>query len=254
MRYNQEAYFQKYGSSVMWQYAPKSNTIVVVLTLLVVGTVISWFVQKQHWQNIADKLIKAAVEDLPIGRGGSPESRDIRERALKILEERESTNGTTNEDITASKKKKKAKLTVSEKRKQQEDALRPIIVELVDEFEDFGAGYHKPTWRALLIVKVVKFPVVFVQGSLWNAKYIIRRLQKKEQNEEEREILTRRAVGEINWHSCNEEERKEMIMKDLWIPDNMVDWEEEQEVKLLSNADKKRYKQWKKNKAKGKEE
>lgn len=254
MRYNQEAYFKKYGSDVLWAYAPKTDTLMVIFFLLSTGSAISWLAQKQQWQNVADKLIKAAVEDWGANQGGTPESKSLRDRALKILEEREQAE--SKEHVTAAeiKKKKKVKLTASEKRKEVEDALKPIIKDLVDEIEDFGAGYHKPTWRDLLVVKLAYFPVTFTTAIVWNVKYMIRRLQKVPLNDEEREVLTRRAVGEVNWVSCSEEEQKDMIRRDLWVSENMVAWEEEQEVKLWSSVDRKRYARMKKKGIVGKEE
>ena len=91
MRYNQEAYFKKYGSDVKWAYAPKTDTLIVIIFLLSTGSAISWFAQKAQWQNVADKLIKAAVEDWGANQGGTPESKSLRDRAMKILEERELT-------------------------------------------------------------------------------------------------------------------------------------------------------------------
>jgi len=258
MRYNQEAYFKKYGSSVVWAYSPKSNTLLVIIGLLVAGSYISWLIQKQQWQNVADKLIKATVDDLGSGKGGTPESKDLRDRALEILQEREEKEkeddtATTNGD-TAVKKKKKIKLTASEKRTQQADQLRPIVTELVEDIDDFGAGYHKPTWKDLLVVKAANFPVSFAKAISWNAMYAIRRIQKTPLTDNEREVLTRRAIGEIHWTSADEDKQKEMIKRDLWVGQNMLDWEEEQEMKQWSAADRKRYNRMKKKGKTGKEE
>ena len=252
MRYNQEAYFQKYGTGVMWQYAPKSDAITVVIVILLFGSILSWFIQKQHWQNVADKLIKAAVTDAGPRDGGTPESKDIRKRALTLLEEREKeakeTNGTTtngkdesSSSAAAVKKKKKVKLTASEKRKQMEDSIRPIVTELVDKIEDFGAGYHKPTWKDLLVVKLAQMPVTAGTAILWNAKYAMNRARGLELTDDEREVLTRRAVGEINWAAANDDEKAAMIKLDLWVGANMAEWEEQQELKTLSAADQKRF-------------
>jgi DnaJ family protein C protein 25 len=258
MRYNQEAYMRKYGSDVMWAYAPKTDTLMVIILLLATGSVISWFVQKSHWQKVADKLIKAAAEDWGSNQGGTPESKALRERALKILTDKELEEASANGEVAATdgKKKKKIKLTGTEKRKGQEDSLRPIITELVEEMEDFGAGYHKPTWRDLLVVKAAFFPMSFTMGIIWNAKYMVRRLQKLKLSEDEREVLTRRAVGEVNWASCGEEEQKDMITRDLWVSENMIAWEEGQEVKQWNSVDRKRYLRMKKKETKkgGKEE
>lgn len=247
MRYNQEAYMDKHGTGVLWQYAPKSDTFGVIVVLLTVGSALSWFMQKSKWQQVADRLVQAAVEDLGPREGGTPESKELREKAMEILakQEAEQTNGDSTE--TPKKSKKKQKLTPSEKRKQQQDALRPIVAELVEKaHEDFGAGFHKPTWRDLLVVKIVKFPYVFATGIYWNLKYLLRRLLKKELSEEERKVLTARAVGDIAWHSASVEDRKEWMTRDLWIAANMADWEEEQEIKQLSPSDQKRYNRMKK--------
>lgn len=249
MRYNQEAYFKKYGTDVSWSYAPQSDTLLVVIFLLAAGSAISWLIQKQQWQNVADRLIKAAVEDLGSGQGGTPESKELRDKALKQLMVEEEKAG-----VDADSKKKRVKLTTTEKRKAQEDSLRPIVTELVNEIEDFGAGYHKPTWRDLLVVKVAQSPMTIGSALWWNLKYAMRRMQKIDLSDEEREVLTRRAVGEIHWASATEEERKEMIMKDFWLPGNMVEWEEEQEMKLWSATDRKRYMRMKKKGKVGKDE
>lgn len=98
----------------------------------------------------------------------------------------------------------------------------------------------------MLVVKIFKFPYVFITGLYWNLKYFIRRLLKKDLSEEEREVLTARAVGDIAWHSASEEDRKEWMTRDLWISSNMAEWEEEQEIKTLSPSEQKRYARWKK--------
>jgi DnaJ homolog subfamily C member 25 len=256
LRYNQEAYLRKYGSDVLWAYAPKSDTLFVIVFILTAGSAISWWAQKQKWKNVADKLIKAAVEDWGPQQGGTTESKELRDRAIAILQEKE--KGVTNEnengdtdkasaDGESTKKKKKAKkLTPSERRKELEDSVRPIIAELVNEIEDFGAGYHKPTWRDLMVVKLAYFPITFTNAIVWNLGYLIRRLRKIPLSDEEREVLTRRAVGEVNWASRSEEEQKDMLSRDLWVADNMIAWEEEQELKLLRNSERKRYARLKK--------
>jgi DnaJ family protein C protein 25 len=250
MRYDQDLYHREHGSGVLWTYAPKTDAVFVVFVLLSVGSALSWFIQKSKWQQVADRLVQASVEDWGPREGGTPESKELRDKAMEILAQQEAeaeqqnANGTDN---ASKKSKKKQKLTTSEKRKQQQDALRPIVAQLVDDaHDDFGAGFHKPTWKDLLVVKIVKFPYVFGTGLYWNLKYFARRLMKIELSEEERQVLTARAVGDIAWHSASEEERKDWMARDLWITANMIDWEEEQEVKQLSPSEQKRYNRMKK--------
>jgi len=148
MRYNQDAYFSKYGTSVLWSYAPKSDLTLVVLLLLIIGNIFSWYSQKHRWQLVADRLIKAAVEDWAPRDGGTPESKQLRDEALLILAEKEEpTEEASNNGTTAAKSKKKTKKVSGKERKRQEqDALLPIVTELVNAMDDFGGGFHKPTY------------------------------------------------------------------------------------------------------------
>ena len=70
---------------------------------------------------------------------------------------------------------------------------------------------------------------------------MIRRWQKLELNDDEKMVLTRRAVGPIIWDGSSEEEQKSMILQELWEMENLVEWQEEQEIKKLSAADQKQY-------------
>lgn len=252
MRYNQEAYFQKYGTNVLWQYAPQSDASIIIIVILLVGNLFTWFAQKNRWQNVADRLTKAAVEDWSPSMGGSEESKQLREEAMAILAEMEASgNGDASASTPAAKgkgkaKKGKEKVSGKEKKRQLEENLQPIVKELVYKIDDFGAGFHKPTWRDLMIVRLVKFPVTFAKGTAWQIKYWSRRLRGIELNDEEREVLTHYAVGNVSWELATEEERKEMVTLELWNTENLAEWKEEQEVKQLSKSDQKAYREWKK--------
>jgi len=271
MRYDQDAYFQKYGANVLWSYAPQTDTALVVLLLLVVGNVVSWYAQKHRWQMVADRLIKAAVEDWLPREGGTPESKALREEAQKLLLERETmevndgttddanntaaTNGTsaaaskTTASSSSTKKKSSKganKVSGRERKRLEQEALQPIVTELVNQMEDFGGGFHKPTYKDLLIVTMAKMPYKVASGTAWQMKYWARRLQKKELNQEEKMVLTERAVGPVVWAASSDEDREEMLQRELWIMENFVDWKEEQEIKTLSSADQKYYMKMKK--------
>ena len=256
LRYDQEAYFQKYGTSVLWSYAPKSDTTIVVIVLFLLGNIASWYIQKHRWQMVADRLIKAAVEDWTPSQGGSDESKLLREEALEMLQEQEKEeNGgeitrqdSSNSSPPKSGKKKsgskaKQKVSSKEKKEREQQALRPIITDLVNKIDNFGGGFHKPTWRDLLMVSLARLPLTITSGTIWQTKYWIRRLQKKELNDEEREVLTQRAVGPVTWDISSDEEREELVKRELWIKENLLDYKEEQEIKTLSAAEQKYY--WK---------
>jgi len=228
-----DEYFVKYGSSVLYSYVPKSDAHIIVIFFLIVGSLFTYFAQKNKWQTIANHLVKAAVEGLSPREGGSTESIDIRGKALAILaEKREEKEEKQSNGTSTEKKKKGPKMTGREKKEKEWDELRPICTKLVNEIDDFGAGFRKPTFQDFLVVKMVKWPYYLTTSLLWWSKYALRRLRKLEINDEEREVLTRNAVGEVTWVAVSDEERKKMLTLQLWVTDNLVEWREEQEMKL----------------------
>jgi DnaJ family protein C protein 25 len=250
MRYDQEAYFQKYGSNVLWQYAPKSDTFIVIIFVLIFVNGFGWAAQYQRWKNVADRLVKAALEEWTPAQGGSQESKDLRDHALEILQQREAEEAakkTENNDTASaagnSKSKNKVKkLTAKEKKEKQNEDLKPILEELAYEIQDFGAGFHKPTFpRDLILLKMAKFPITFGKFVVWQTNYWIRRIQKLPLTEEEKAVLTERAVGHVSWEIASEEERKVMMDRELWILENLAEYKEEQEFKKLSKSDQKYY-------------
>ena len=261
MRYNQDAYFQKYGANVLWHYAPKSDASIIIIILFIIMNWFTWVAQQSRWQKVADRFIKAAVEDWSPSMGGTDESKQLREEAMEMLsklEKEQKTNGTTatttptkttttpSSKSKSGKQGKKNKVSGKEKKKLEQDALKPIVTELVNKMDDFGAGFHKPTWRDLFAVKLIQFPIYVGSGVYWQIKYLIRRLRNLEFNEEEIEVLTARAVGHVSWELASDEDRTEMMKRELWIMDNLIEWKEEQEVKNWSKADQKYYAKMKK--------
>ena len=260
LRYNQEAYYQKYGSSVLWQYAPKSDATIIVIVLLVVMNAFSWYAQRNKWQNVADRLVRAAAEDWSPSQGGTPESKELREHAMSLLADRseqqsnnnnnttaDETNGddtnatgTTTKSGTSPKKAKgKAKLTAKEKKQKDLEALIPVLKELVDEMDDFGGGFHKPTWKDLMIVSLATLPYKLTMGCIWETKYYWNRIQGKDLTEEEKQVLTARHVGPVVWDTASEETRQHLMHRELWIKDNLLAWKEEEEIKNLSSWEQK---------------
>ena len=148
--------------------------------------------------------------------------------------------------MTDKKSKVAAQLRVKDKKKLEQDALEPVITELVNDIKDFGGGFHQPTWKDLMAVGLVKLPVKITAGIVWEIKYWTRRARKLELSDEEREVLTHRAVGSVAWDIASDEQREEMLKRKLWIKENLADWKEEQEIKNLSAADQKYYAKLKK--------
>jgi len=239
LRDRHDEYFKKYGSSILWTYAPQSDASFIIILFLIAGSAFTYYAQKNKWQTIANHLVKAATEDLIPREGGSTESIEIREKALTILAERkkqaeeDGDKKDMSDNVSDKKKKDKGpKLTQREKREKGWNELRPICVELVNKIDDFGAGFRKPTLQDLLVIRMVKWPYYLAKSTLWWTKYAIRRLRKLELNDMEREVLTKNAVGKVAWVAVSEEERLEMLTLELWVTDNLVEWREEHEMKM----------------------
>jgi len=194
------------------------------------------------------------VEGLKAGEGGSTESIELRDRAEAIVNQRKEELGLdaagVNGAFDSSSKKGKKKMTKKETKFFENAELKPIIEELVHDMKDFGAGFHQPTWRDILVVRMVQWPLILSQEVVWQMKYYGRRLARAELNDKEKEVLTSRAVGPVAWESASEASREEMLSMELWIMDNLEQWCELQEVRQLSSKEQKMYRLQKKKLAK----
>lgn len=249
MRERPDEYFYKYGSAVLYNYAPKSDTVGVVIFLLLLGCAFTWYAQKNRWQQVADRLVKDATEGLKAGEGGSKQSIEIRAKAEEKLKTMKEENGTTNGSGEGGKKSK-IKLTKKELREKENEELRPIIVDLVNEIEDFGAGFHQPTWRDILLVRMAKWPVTLTVGICWEVKFYARRIRKVEYSDQEREVMASRAVGHVAWTAASAKDKEEMISREVWVTENLEEWLEVQEIRQLPAGQQKRYNRWKKKEGK----
>jgi len=192
------------------------------------------------------------VDGLKAGEGGSTESIELRTKAEEILKKKNEDSGVDFSDLFAPVKSKGGKLkkTKKETKAFENELVRPIIETLVLEIQDFGAGFHQPTWRDVLVVRMVQWPVVIVKEVVWQVKYYSRRLAKAELNDVEKEVLTSRAVGPLAWESASEKDREEMIGSELWNMEKLEEWWELQEVKKLSSKEQKLYGKMKKQQSK----
>jgi DnaJ family protein C protein 25 len=251
LRYDQDAYYKKYGSEVVFSFAPQSDLIFVVILIMLVINGFVYFAQFNRWKKVCDRLAKAAIEDWSPSQGGSSESKELREEAVKILaEEQKGSESSAKESSVASKKgangKKGSKMSGKEKKEKDNEALRPIVQKLAYEITDFGAGFHKPTWKDLAILKMAIWPYHLALGVGWQVKYWIRRIQKLDLSKEEQLVLTERAVGHVVWEFSGEDEKKAMVKKELWKLSNLKEWNEEREFAKLSKSEQKQYKLMKK--------
>lgn len=254
LRYDQDAYLKKYGSDVVFAFAPKSDTVFVILLILGVINGFVYFAQFNRWKKVCDRLAKAAIEDWSPSQGGSPESKELREHAIQLLAEQNGETSGAKETYAAVTKKgaskKGAKLTSKEKKEKENEDLRPIVMDLAYEITDFGAGFHKPTWKDLAILKMIVWPYHLALGGAWQVQYWIRRIQKLDLSQEEKSVLTERAVGNVIWEFATDEEKAAMIKRELWKLSKLKEWNEEREFSKLSKSEQKQYKLMKKHEKK----
>jgi len=257
-----DEYLVKYGSSVIWKYKPKSDVRMVVILLLLSASFFTWFAQLQKWKKLADHLTKAAVEDYGRREGGSTESIEVRKKALAILEEYEAANEaeiqavvSNGSHVHSAKKtpKKKVvgpKLTKKEKKQNMQEELRKIVRGLVDEIDDFGGGYRKPTWKDMFVVQCLFLPIVICKSVLGFTKFYFRRLKGLPYSDEELEVMTKQAVGNVLWDACTVEEHEQMQTMKLWISKNLIEWKEIKDEQILSPGERKQLNRWKKKQGK----
>jgi hypothetical protein len=117
-------------------------------------------------------------------------------------------------------------------------------------------GYAKPIVKDLLIAKVGLFPVAVAKFFYFYLRwFVVFTIQGKPYGPEEREYLTKKAMGmrEIDWHRVPENNKVELIARELWISENMKKFREEQKEQAQGDdreqsAAYKRYLRWKKKK------
>jgi len=250
LRYNQEAYYKKYGSNVMFSFAPKSDTWIVLIFVLALINGFAYFAQHNKWKKVCERLAKAATEDWSPSQGGTTESKELRTHAIEIMNETKEKEKAAEGDkkvlkngaTTPSNNKKASKLTTKEKKQKLDDELLPIIQGLAYDVEDFGAGFHKPTWKDLVLLKLIVFPYHFMFSAGWQIKYWTRRIQKVDLNDDEKNVLTERAVGNVIWEFASTKEKETMIGRALWKLSNLKEWNEEREFQKLSKTEQKQHK------------
>ena len=95
-------------------------------------------------------------------------------------------------------------------------------------------------------MKLAVWPYHLAVGTAWQMKFWIRRIQKLDLNDEEKNVLTERAVGRVIWEFSTDDERETMVKRELWDLSNLKEWNEEREFAQLSKTEQKQYKLWKK--------
>lgn len=98
------------------------------------------------------------------------------------------------------------------------------LEELVAGMEIEG-GYAPPTWRTLFCVQVACLPYHAAMALYWHVNWYVRFVHLKQPfGPEENEYRTRvaLAVSQSQWDYFEQEEKDDMIARELWVPQNLA--------------------------------
>lgn len=131
---------------------------------------------------------------------------------------------------------------------------RMEIQVLESEVEVAGGGFSKPSLTSLILVRSALLPVTITSAiygaAMWTWRF---RVKGEEYGEEERFYLTCKALGLSGdrFLSMDEPKRKEMLDRELWVPDNLMafhaEQQEEMQQKMARSGAYKRAKRWMRN-------
>ena len=226
---NPEEVYRHYYNYFRRRYAPKVDIrIVLVVTI----SIISGF---QYWG--AMSRYKEAIEYfLTVPK--------YRLKAIDIAKE----DGLLAKDPSSKESKKKQRgKTKEEIREEEESILRKII----EEKMQIRGGYSKPTYKDVLWIQLVFFPVTIFNWIVFYVRWFVKfMVLKEEYGQEEKEYLIRRymKLNQAQWESLEDEEREEYMEMELWMKDKFKTWKEEKDqemkAKLAESASYKRYRRW----------
>eukprot|EP01135_Chromosphaera_perkinsii_P003961 Nk52_evm4s265 gene=Nk52_evmTU4s265 len=141
-------------------------------------------------------------------------------------------------------------LKAARKRGQSEE--EKILVGLLES--DCKHAYVKPEWKNTVGVQTLLLPYTAIAYAIWYVKWYYKHTYLGEPyNDEEKEYLTRKALGMsvVIWGHLEDWEKEEFIEKKLWEPENLeayqAEMKEKELEKLRDSSQYKRYKRFRKN-------
>lgn len=216
---NPAEYWQLYGPYVSYAYAPKSSVFTALLLLLLFVSAMQPAIQMSKYAHYVDKLKRAALNKLPLGGGGTPESLEIRRQAEEKLQSQ-----------PTKKNSKSGKLD----RKKLEEAIDAIIRDL-----DIEGEFHKPTWREIPIVRAVIIPVYYGRLAYRYLTIEAKRYKGVELDEGEKQALIERYLGGADaWESLSDEAQDELVASECWQRAKFDAWLKARQEKNGSGVEK----------------
>jgi len=132
----------------------------------------------------------------------------------------------------------------------QDEARKAAEVQVLrDRVQIDGITPRVVEWRELLAIQVILLPYHFSAWILWQIRWFIRHtVLRQSYGADEEEHLTRRSLGynTAKWNRLGDTKKAELIGRKLWIRDNLLAYEkEEQERQRETRNSSAKYKQWK---------
>jgi hypothetical protein len=197
------------------KYAPKSDVRTVVIIVLIAVSTLHYLYQLQHVKQSLKALksrpqyqerVKAIMSEL----ADAPKSKKF--------------SGAHRMDAGSTKRggAEKTKGTDFEERKK--------IAEQTIEAEIGDAMPRAPLLQDTLAFAIFTAPLTCSTGFVWNVSWFFKfKLLGQEYGDAERQYLTRKAVGisAAGWEATEAAERDELVARELWLPEQLAAYEEE---------------------------
>ena len=194
---NPDEYWSLYGTYVKVHYAPKTDIRFALFLILCFISCVQPALQLSKHQMYVKTLEKACLNRLPVTGGGSAESVAIRAEAderVKVA-------------CAARKKEKKTKLTSREERELLQKTVHDLVVA-----SDLPAEYAYPTFKDVLIVKLLRAPVEMANESK-RKKDVAKRVAEGGAltEDEQQELMEQFLGGADEWDTLTGAEQDSMF-------------------------------------------
>jgi len=203
-------FFMRFSKPV---YMPKSDLrFVLVLTIGIISA-IQFPLKQSTYQTQLEAMKKDPNYQLRL-------KQLIKEQDNKTSAKKAGAGFRGDAGTTKGKKGDELKAEELEKRKAVAEA------QLAEELASIMPS--QPKLSDTIAIEMFKLPLTLSYGlkfyGTWFLKY---KLAGQEYDAEAMEYLTMRAVGvsKKEWAAASEEEKEELVSKQLWVPENLAEWE-----------------------------
>lgn len=162
-----DLYHRAFDKKLEVRYRPQTNVAIVLILLMGVTSLISWFMQRERWNNCVRKTAAGAAKRRTERNGGTPQTRITYEKTADIIKRhhKQLKRGKGETDLQILVKENRSaidkfivdpflkvlgwdKLDKTAEYQRLEAKAYEIIA---SEFKDFGPGLHYPTHKDTLV-------------------------------------------------------------------------------------------------------